>query len=332
MIGLTFVLNHHPGIAMANAFDNFVETAINYVPPDFGDPAVNFLVGTESAMSRFILQTLQGYADLLRFGSGVDEAFRGAVRGDDFATIIGHLGEDALRALSIVPVPTVFGRGVARVSHLLAAPQAAGTRNCAWVVATHAARRTGQNLWMTDEQLLRTSGWAADTINRRGTYPHQFRHMIQGLRTLGVRCTPHFRSSLAQIEQLVLRQPDGVYMLGIKNGPGGRIGHQVYAVLKRNPFGRDVVHFIDTNREVYHGLSELAKKYPGWVLITENPVLQIPNGVIVRGNNFVQLFFPVGQVVASRIIEPAQRSRTPAEVLVSGQSRQDVVRQVRERR
>src|SRR5262245_31659140 len=173
MIGMTFLFpdQRTPLMGMADHFDHFVETRIHREMDLWragsGD---SVWVANTASFVEFLWSIIRSYPDTLRFGSDIDAAIREAARGD-FSRLSDHFWNDAWRALNIIPVGNLLGRGIARVSRLLAIRQAADTFVCSWVTNANAARVTGQALMLSEEELLRVTGYTSKLINAVGTTP-----------------------------------------------------------------------------------------------------------------------------------------------------------------
>jgi hypothetical protein len=299
MIGMTFLFPDHPGIAAANLFDRFVETRIQREMDLWREGSGGSLwVARTASFVEFLWEIIASYPDTLRFGSGVDDAIRSVIRGDlargDLTAIEEGLWNDFLRALNIIPVGRLLGKGLSRASHLLSITQRAGSSTCMWVTHTNAARVAGQALFLGDDELMRAAGVTAAEINHGGgTGIAGLRKLQAGYRRLGIRAVEHSMSSLTEFDRVVRTKPQSVFTVGIRF-PSGR-GHRIYARFSARL--RDVV-FVDTNRAEYVGLAGLLQQYPGAVL-SRLPIMELPNSVLVRGNDFVQLFFPVARVTLS---------------------------------
>jgi hypothetical protein len=310
MIGLTFIFPDHPGIWMANMVDRFIDTNIRHEMDLWragsGD---SIFVATTASVVEVLWEIIRGTTDTLRFGSGVDNGIRALARGD-FRGFGSGVLDDVLRALNIIPVGVLFGKGIARVTRLLAVRQGAGTVLCEWVATANAASASGQALFLSEKELMRVSGVTADMVNAgAGTDLAMFRQLQAGLRRLGIRSIEHTIHNLAHFSAVVKAHPNSIFKLSIDyevwNNAGRFVGHSGHGLYAR--LVRGAVVFVDTNGLEYRGLEALERVYPGATMHAFLPVQEFPISALVRGNDFMQLFFPVGRAIYRQIADPPAR-------------------------
>jgi hypothetical protein len=322
MIGLTFLFPNQqtPLMFVADQFDHFVETRINremqWLRATSGD---SVWVCATASFVEVVWEILRSYVDTLRYGSDIDRMLRELAQGDA-SRVEEHLWNDIFRALNLIPMGSLLGKGIARVGRLLSVRQAAGTYTCSWIANANAARVTGQALMLSEDELMRAAGVSSRIINSQmGTTPETYRLLQRALTKLKIQFLRHRILDMQGLVQTIRSNRQSVFTFSFAT-PQSPVGHTVYATFNRS---RQAVMFVDTDGSTYHTLASFLERYPGAALDCEFPILEYPNSWLVKGNDFVQLFFPIGRVVHGRITEADEAARNARIASVSGRSRQD---------
>lgn len=222
----------------------------------------------------------KGFVDVGRIGNGilVEGGFKG-------------VGKDALRALNIAGGA---GAVISRGARLLRFTQVGNT--CVPVAQTNALRLSGQRFLITIEEFAARAGINLPRIAAVGREADTYENMITALRQMGINVrtiTEGTRMGVQQVLNLVKANTGGVVTFSIRTA-NETLKHRLYATYTQ--LGGLVIRDPDKLVKIYRSVADIEKVWGTGAIISEAPVVFIPNAFITTAASVAETVGGLGSL------------------------------------
>lgn len=206
----------------------------------------------------------KGFVDVGRLGNGI--LIEGGWKG---------VGKDALRAMNLAG-----GAGglITRGTKFLRVVQSGNT--CVPVAQLNGLKFTGQRFLITLEELAQKAGLNMQVIAAQGRQADTYTKIIAALQAMKVPfriLSQGSKSKLADVVALIKGNTGGVVTFSIRTASGA-IPHRLYATYSR--LTGLVIRDPGSRTTIYRSIAEVEKVWGAGAVISESPVLFIPNALI----------------------------------------------------
>ncbi|HYJ89739.1 MAG TPA: LysM peptidoglycan-binding domain-containing protein [Pyrinomonadaceae bacterium] len=232
--------------------------------------SVKSMVFASTAMA--FMTFAKGFVDVGRLGNGI--LIEGGVKG---------VGKDALRALTLVGGA---GAVISRGTKLLRIVQAGNT--CVPVAQTNALRLAGQRFLITVEELAKKSGINLPAIAAAGRQSDTYTKMMAAMQAMKIPfkvLAQGAKLKVADVINLIKGNGGGVITFSIRTASGA-MPHRLFATFGR--LGGLIIRDPNSRLTIYRSLAELEKVWGAGAVVSDSPIIFIPNSLITTVANAAQ--------------------------------------------